>query len=40
MNEELAYSESEFINSLNLFLSYSYDVLGEPVIKRWFGEHL
>ena len=40
MRESLAYSEAEFVESLNLFLNYVYDVLGEEVLKNWFQDHL
>jgi hypothetical protein len=40
MREHLAYSETEFVDSLNLFLHYVYDILGEEVLKSWFQEHL
>lgn len=40
MRESLAYSETEFVTSLNLFLNYIYDVLGETVLQDWFSEHL
>lgn len=40
MRETLDYSESQFVSSLNLFLNYVYDVLGEEVIHEWFSEHL
>jgi len=40
MREELAYSDSELLQSLTLFLNYVYDVLGEEVLARWFQDHL
>lgn len=40
MRQKLAYSETEFVNSLNLFLNYIYDVLGENVVRTWFQDHL
>lgn len=40
MNEQLNYSEQEFFESLQLFLSYVYDELGQEVLMQWFGEHL
>lgn len=40
MNETLNYSEEQFVTSLHLFLDYTYDVLGEEVIKDWFQTHL
>lgn len=40
MRETLAYSEEQFVHSLNLFLNYIYEVLGEEVLKDWFAAHL
>ncbi len=40
MRQTLGYSETEFVDSLNLFLNYVYDVLGEEVLKNWFQDHL
>lgn len=40
MRENLQHSENEFIESLTLFLNYTYDVLGEETLKLWFHEHL
>ncbi|STX29938.1 Uncharacterized conserved protein [Legionella beliardensis] len=40
MRSTLAYSPSEFTNSLNLFLNYIYDNLGEDILIAWFKEHL
>lgn len=39
MKQTLAYSENEFIESLNLFLNYVFDTLGEEVMKLWFQPH-
>ncbi|MBC7542688.1 MAG: hypothetical protein H7338_08155 [Candidatus Sericytochromatia bacterium] len=30
----------EFAVDLGLFLSYTYDTLGEVTVRRWFGSHL
>lgn len=40
MRETLNYSETEFVESLTLFLNYTYDVLGEETLKLWFHEHV
>lgn len=40
MRESLAFSESEYIESLNLFLNYVYETLGEEVLTSWFQAHL
>ncbi|KTD82915.1 hypothetical protein [Legionella waltersii] len=40
MRETLNLSTEQFIESLQLFLNYIYDVLGEEVLKNWFQEHL
>ena len=40
MRESLAYSETQFVESLNLFLNYVYEVLGEEVLINWFQDHL
>jgi len=40
MQETLEYNEDNYVKSLSLFLSYTYDVLGETVVKNWFKDHL
>ncbi len=40
VHEHQTFSETQFVESLNLFLNYVYDVLGEEVIRTWFQEHL
>ena len=40
MRESLAYSETQLVESLSLFLNYVYDQLGEEVLKNWFQDHL
>lgn len=40
MRETLDYSEDEFVESLSLFLNYTYDVLDEETLKIWFSDHL
>lgn len=34
----MKHDEEKFEINLNRFLNYNYDLLGEEVIKRWFGE--
>lgn len=40
MNEQLDYDEQLFIESLNLFLHYTYTQLGEETLRCWFAEYL
>ena len=40
MRESLAYSKSQFVESLTLFLNYVYELLGEEVLRNWFADHL
>lgn len=40
MRQQLDYSEADFIASLQLFLHYLADVLGEEVLRSWFEGHL
>jgi hypothetical protein len=40
ISETVLYSEEQYTESLNLYLNYIYDVLGEDVLKSWFHEHL
>lgn len=40
MRRQLAYLETEFVESLQLFLQYIYEVLGEETVRLWFQDHL
>lgn len=38
--EKLPDDQAQFENNLEKFLNFTYDTLGEEVIKRWYAEHL
>lgn len=40
LNENYKVDETIFRNELRLFLSYTYDNLGEETVKRWFSQYL